>query len=411
MHFTRSPLSGRVARDINVTLDYNAPTTLLALDDVQPLSIRAKAMVFADPASRALLDYLERMAPSDVPVLVNGETGTGKELVARHVHRLSKRTGPFLAVNCGAITEQLAESELFGHEAGSFTGAVGRRQGWFEAADGGTLFLDEIGDLPLSLQVKLLRVLQEREVVRLGSRKPIPIDVRLVAATNVDLNHAVHAGRFRLDLLYRLNIAQVRLPPLRERPGDIEPLAEHFLKQYTQRLGRAPVRLSEGARTTLLRYPWPGNIRELENAIHFALLVADGSDLESEHLTMAGSWNEHAWDSTWSDDATAPGGNSHAQMNGAPLAVIGKQLERLFDAPPADLFNQLDALIVRTAFRASGENQVRAAALLGVTRNVVRTMLRRHGLLGAADGESISRDNAAQVHDADLGHGTAPRNE
>jgi transcriptional regulator with GAF, ATPase, and Fis domain len=394
-----------------VTLDYNAPTTLLALDDAQPLSIRAKAMVFSDPASRALLDYLERMAPSDVPVLVNGETGTGKELVARHVHRLSKRTGPFLAVNCGAITEQLAESELFGHEAGSFTGAVGRRQGWFEAADGGTLFLDEIGDLPLSLQVKLLRVLQEREVVRLGSRKPISIDVRLVAATNVDLNHAVHAGRFRLDLLYRLNIAQVRLPPLRERPGDIEPLAEHFLKQYTQRLGRAPVRLSEGARKTLLRYPWPGNIRELENAIHFALLVADGSDLESEHLTMAGSWNEHAWDSTWSDDAAATGSNPSAPTNGAPLAIIGKQLERLFDAPPADLFNQLDSLIVRSAFRASGENQVRAAALLGVTRNVVRTMLRRHGLLGVADGEATARENSAPVHDTDVDQGAAAGNE
>jgi DNA-binding NtrC family response regulator len=392
-----------------VTLDSQPPTTLLALDDAQPLSIRAKAMVFADPASRALLDYLERMAPSDVPVLVNGETGTGKELVARHVHRLSKRAGPFLAVNCGAITEQLAESELFGHEAGAFTGAVGRRQGWFEAADGGTLFLDEIGDLPLPLQVELLRVLQEREVVRLGSRKPIPIDVRLVAATNVDLNHAVHAGRFRLDLLYRLNIAQVRLPPLRERPGDIEPLAEHFLKQYTQRLGRAPVRLSAGARATLKRYPWPGNIRELENAIHFALLVADGSDLEPEHLSMAGSWNEHAWDSTWSDDAAAPG--AHAQMNGTPLAIIGKQLERLLDAPPSDLFNELDSLIVRTAFRASGENQVRAAALLGVTRNVIRTMLRRHGLLGAADGESTPRDNPAQVPDASDDHRPASPND
>jgi DNA-binding NtrC family response regulator len=367
--------------EINVTLDCNAPTTLLALDGAQPLSIRAKAMVFADPASRALLHYLERVAPSDVPVLINGETGTGKELVARHVHRLSKRAGPFLAVNCGAIAEQLAESELFGHEAGSFTGAVGRREGWFEAANGGTLFLDEIGDLPLPLQVKLLRVLQEREVVRLGSRRPIPIDVRLVAATSVDLNHAVHTRRFRLDLLYRLNIAQVRLPPLRERPGDIEPLAEHFLKQYAHRLGRTPVRLSEGARTTLLRYPWPGNIRELENTIHFALLVADGSDLESEHLTMAGSWNTHACDSHWSDNATEPRESSHAQMNDAPLAVIGKQLERLFEAPPADLFNQLDSLIVRAAFQASGENQVRTAALLGVTRNVVRTLLRRHGLL------------------------------
>ncbi|WP_245746716.1 sigma-54 interaction domain-containing protein [Paraburkholderia lycopersici] len=367
-------------------------------------------MVFADPASRALLDYLERMAPSDVPILINGETGTGKELVARHVHRLSHRTGPFLAVNCGAITEQLAESELFGHEAGSFTGAAGRREGWFEAADGGTLFLDEIGDLPLPLQVKLLRVLQEREVVRLGSRRPIPVNVRLVAATNVDLNHAVQAGRFRLDLLFRLNIAQIRVPPLRERPGDIEPLAQHFLSQYAQRLGRTTARLSASALAMLLRYPWPGNIRELENAIHFALLVADGSDLQPEHLKMAGNWNEHAWDSTWSVGDEALGTMPGAGLAGgpSPLAVIGEQLERLFDDPPADLFNQLDLLIVSTAFRASGENQVRAAALLGVTRNVVRTMLRRHGFVGAGDSSPPASDDAGFTQGAPARYGSSP---
>src|SRR5690606_33978095 len=176
------------------------------------------------------------IGPSEAPVLVNGETGTGKELVARHLHLLSGRKGPFVAINCGAINDHLSESELFGHEAGSFTGASGRREGWFEAADGGTLFLDEIGDLPRNLQVKLLRVTQEREVVRVGSRTPIPVNVRLVAGTNVDLDHAVQSGRFRRDLLYRLNIAQVLLPPLRERPGDILPLVRHFLGVYSKRM-------------------------------------------------------------------------------------------------------------------------------------------------------------------------------
>src|SRR5471032_2087910 len=175
------------------------------------LSIRAKAMLFHDPRSSELLQQVERIARSDATTLIIGETGTGKELIARHIHTQSGRRGPFVAVNCGAFSETLIDAELFGHEAGARMGGAREGAGWFEAANGGTLFLDEIGDLPMPLQVKLLRVLQERQVVRLGSRKPIPIDVRLVAATNVDLNHAVHAGRFRLDLLYRLNIAQVRL--------------------------------------------------------------------------------------------------------------------------------------------------------------------------------------------------------
>lgn len=220
----------------------------------QPLSVRAKALVFADPVSAALLEYIERISPSDAPVLIGGETGTGKELVARHIHLLSGRKGPFMAVNCDAISDHLAESELFGHEAGSFTGAAGRREGWFEAANGGTLFLDEIGDLPLPLQVKLLRVLQEREVVRIGARRPIPIDVRLVAATNVDLNQAVAAGHFRRDLLYRINIAQVSLPPLRQRRGDILPLARHFLKSYSQRMGYVQPQFSTESEHLLTHY-------------------------------------------------------------------------------------------------------------------------------------------------------------
>jgi transcriptional regulator with PAS, ATPase and Fis domain len=232
----------------------NKQPVLLSLEggNAQPLSVRAKALVFSDPISAKLLEYIERIAPSDAPVLINGETGTGKELVARHIHLLSGRKGPFLAVNCGAISDQLAESELFGHEAGSFTGAVGKREGWFEAANEGTLFLDEIGDLPLPMQVKLLRVLQEKEIVRIGSRKTISINVRLVVATNVDLDYAVTAGHFRRDLLYRINIAQVKLPPLRERPGDVLPLAEHFLKTYSQRMGYRQPQFSASAIELLL---------------------------------------------------------------------------------------------------------------------------------------------------------------
>src|SRR6478609_8065395 len=252
-----------------------------------PLSVRAKALVFEDPLSRALLARIERIAPSDAPVLVTGETGTGKELVARQVHALSARSDrPFVAVNAGAFSESLAESELFGHEKGAFTGAHGAKAGWFEAAHGGTLFLDEIGDLPTQLQVKRLRVLQEGEVTRVGSRTSIPIDVRLIAATNVDLRAAIAAGQFREDLFYRLKVSSLSLPALRERPGDIPALAAHFLERYARKLGRNGLELSIEAQHCLLQHRWPGNIRELENAIHHAFLVAPGTRIEPADLQL-----------------------------------------------------------------------------------------------------------------------------
>ncbi len=202
-------------------------------------TIRATAMVFEDPASLAIRNELDRLAPSDASVVIIGETGTGKELAARYLHDHSRRRGgPFVAVNCGALVDNLVEAELFGYERGAFTGALKTQVGWFEAANGGTLLLDEIGDLPPPLQVKLLRVLQEREVVRLGARSPIAVDVRVVAATNVDLEAAVAAGQFRQDLFFRLNVATVTLPPLRHRPGDIPFLADHFLELYRDRMGR-----------------------------------------------------------------------------------------------------------------------------------------------------------------------------
>jgi len=251
------------------------------------LDVRPRALVFEDMASRDLLHQIRRIAPSEATVLILGETGTGKEVVARYVHSLSRREGqPFVAVNCGALSETLAESELFGHEKGAFTGADGTKTGWFESANGGTLFLDEVGDLPLKLQVKLLRVLQEREVVRLGSRKAVPIDVRVITATNANLDEAVAAGRFREDLFYRLNVASLRLPALRERPGDILPLTEHFLRVYAQRARLDEVSISAEFVRRLLDYPWPGNVRELENVVHRAVLTCREGRIEADDFPL-----------------------------------------------------------------------------------------------------------------------------
>jgi len=251
-------------------------------------SIRATAQVFEDPKSKALLAHLQQVATSEASVLIIGETGTGKELVARHIHNLSaRRNRPFVAVNCGAFSESLVEAELFGHEKGAFTGALSAKAGWFEEADGGTLFLDEIGDLPMAIQVKLLRVLQEREVVRLGSRKSIPIDVRVLAATNVQLEKAINAGHFREDLYYRLDVVSLELSPLRDRPGDILPLTRHFVEAYSQRLGYGTITISKEAELKLRSYSWPGNIRELENVIHHTLLICRNGVIERDDLRLS----------------------------------------------------------------------------------------------------------------------------
>jgi DNA-binding NtrC family response regulator len=348
-------------------------------EETHSRSIGTRDLVFADPASRQLFEYVEKLAPSEVPVLITGETGTGKELVAQQLHQLSGRKGPFLAVNCGAISDHLAESELFGHEAGAFTGAAGRREGWFEAANGGTLFLDEIGDLPLALQVKLLRVLEEHEVVRIGSRKPIPVNVRLVAATNADLDQAAAVGRFRSDLLYRLNIAQARVPSLRERPGDILPLARHFLAKHSLRSGTNAPEVTPAAAEALLRHAWPGNIRELRNVMHFALLIASGRAIQPEHLKVNGGWGAAV---TPQEDAIPLA--RHVQIaddSQPPLEAIAGHLRRSFDAPGDSLLEDLERLIVTEAYQRCGGNQVQSAQLLGVTRNVIRTLLKRHGLL------------------------------
>jgi sigma-54-specific transcriptional regulator len=325
--------------------------------------------VFDDPRSRALLDRIRLVAPSAANVLIIGETGTGKELIARHIHQLSARgTGPFAGVNCGAFSENLVESELFGHERGAFTGALGARAGWFEAAQGGTLFLDEIGELPLHLQVKLLRVLQEQQVVRIGSRQPIEIDVRIVASTNIDLEKAVTAGRFREDLYFRLNVATLRVAPLRERRGDLLPLAHYFLREYSQRLG-TNVRLSSEAEAQLINgYSWPGNIRELENVIHHALIVCDGQAIRPSDLNLTNLRAVSQSAPTTHQDTTSSG---EEQLRNALLT--------LFMAEPAQLHSLIDDTVIRTAYNFCHRNQVQTARLLGISRNIVRARLAHCG--------------------------------
>ena len=326
---------------------------------------RDNFLICSDPASLALLEKIELVAPSKAPVLITGETGTGKELIARHLHARSQRSGEFVAVNCGALTESLAEAELFGHQAGSFSGANDTRAGWFESAEGGTLFLDEIADLAMPLQVKLLRVLQEREVVRVGARKAIPLNFRLIAATNVDLSAAVAAGKFRLDLYYRLNVVTLDLPPLRERRGDIPLLVDHFLRTNSAELRTGVPTLSPQALNMLCNYSWPGNIRELEGVIHFAILVNRDGVIHANHLRLPASIHR-------------PGGTASTST---PLDAIRAQLERLFESPPAEMYQTLEALIVKRAFGYCGGNQVHTAKLLGVSRSVVRTLLKRFDLL------------------------------
>lgn len=339
-------------------------------------SIRATAHVFEDPVSLALEQRIHKIAPSDATALIIGETGTGKEIIARHIHALSQRSkGPFIAVNCGAFSETLIESELFGHEKGAFTGATNSKAGWFESAEGGTLFLDEIGDLPLSMQVKLLRVLQEREVVRLGSRQATPINVRLVAATNVRLEEAVSAGHFREDLFYRLSVATLRLAPLRERPGDILPLAQHFLEHYQRRLGYPASDLSREAADVLLAHPWPGNIRELENAIHHALLVCHDNLIRPADLHLSSLVSQAI------PAARAPQSSGATGMHSSddPFQNLQQALVALYELAPDNLFEEIEKTVVHTAFDYCHRNQVQAARLLSISRNIIRARLQKTG--------------------------------
>jgi len=341
-----------------------------------------KAPIACDTRSEHVQRQLQRLAPTEASVLIVGETGTGKELAARYIHENSRRQGPFIAINCAALSEHLVEAELFGHEAGAFTGAQQARAGWFEAANGGTLFLDEVGDMPAHLQVKLLRVLQERQVVRLGSRKPISVNVRLIAATNVELEAAVEARQFRRDLYYRLNVAAVRLPPLRERRGDILPLARHFLDTYRRESGFEQVSLSSDAEAALLGHDWPGNIRELENVIHYGLIMSVSGILEAQDLRIPRVASEHSG---------LKDGEHSVVVAGDVIDAVGAEFRRLLQSDRESIHHSVERLLLVTAFEHCDRNQVRTAKRLGLSRNIVRAQLKRHGLLEqSASGNSSS---------------------
>ena len=301
---------------------------------------------------------MERLAKASATVLISGESGTGKELAARAIHDLSVRSAePFIAVNCGAIPRDLIESELFGHEKGAFTGAADQRIGRFEAASGGTLFLDEIGELEANLQVKLLRALQERVVERGGSTRPVPIDVRILAATNRDLEAEVEAGRFRSDLYYRVNVVPLVMPPLRERREDVELLAETFLARAPRpNAEEAGPTLSDAAHRALLDYGWPGNVRELENAIEHGIAMADGPliDVGQLPLPVRRSGQAEALREEWRQ-----GGIDFEQL------VSGFESE-----------------ILREALERQEWNQTRTAASLGITRRILKLKMDKLGIDG-----------------------------
>jgi len=322
------------------------------------------------PRMQEIYKTIGRTAASDVTVLLRGESGTGKELVARAIHHYSRRAGrPFVAVSCAAIPGALLESELFGHERGAFTDARERKLGKFELAHGGTLFLDEVGDMPPELQIKLLRALQERSFERVGGQEPIRVDVRILAATNRDLEVLIKEGRFRDDLYYRLNVVALHLPPLRERRRDVPLLVDHFLAKYAGDLGPRVVALE--ALDRLVGYEWPGNVRELENVVQRAMVMATGGVVMPEHLPIG-------------------------EVSAAAAVAVDATLEdvierRLLDCvrglrarASANLYDLMTSLVEKPLFRAvlreTGGNQVRAAQLLGINRNTLRKKLKEHGI-------------------------------
>jgi len=302
------------------------------------------------PSVRRVRAMLERVRDTDAPVFISGESGTGKELAARILHDTGRRrTGPFVAVNCAAIPETLLESELFGHARGAFTGAVRDKSGLVEEASGGTFFLDEIGDLPLALQSKLLRVLEEKRVRRIGETRPRPVDVRFVSATNKDLDHEVERGRFRQDLYYRIKIIAVDLPPLRERPDDALLLLNRFLDEYARSMGRPRPFVSPVALEMLLRYPWPGNVRELQNEVQRCLIMADGGPIVLEEYLSP---------------KINPAGETYSRTTHR-FAEAKADFERRF----------LREALVRCRYHRS-----RTAAEVGLTRQGLFKLLKKHGI-------------------------------
>jgi len=330
-------------------------------------------LVGQSASMRAIYDMVARVADSPSTVLITGESGTGKELIAKALHRgSSRRDKPLIKVNCAAIPKDLVESELFGYERGAFTGAVSSKPGRFELADGGTLFLDEIGEVPVEMQVKLLRALQESEFERVGGVKTLRVDVRLIAATNRDLKALIAEGRFREDLYYRLAVVPIGLPPLRDRREDIPLLVQHFIEKYDQRLGKKVQGIEEEALQILLGYGWPGNIRELENLMERSVLFADGPLIQASALP----------DSLRERGAQAPPIAAVGAL-GAIAAPSGASMKEIVRQAQAELEREL----IGRALDETGGNVTRAAKRLQISRKSLQVKMKELGLRGAPEGD------------------------
>lgn len=321
-----------------------------------------KAIVGQSPAFRRVMEMMQLAAPSTATILLLGESGTGKELFARAVHEHSARAkGPFIPINCGAIPDTLLESELFGYEKGAFTGAIARKEGRFERASGGTLFLDEVGELSPAVQVKLLRVLQEGEIERLGGSGPIPVDVRIVAGTNRDLKKRVEEGHFREDLFYRLNVVPITLPPLRERREDIPLLTRAFVRQFNQKHGTSVTGVSASALDVLSRHTWPGNVRELRNFVERAVILAREGELSRSHFPEG--------------IAREVGDESSETRTPAPLVL-----------PPDVTAAEAERILIMETLRQTGQNKAAAARKLGMDVKTIRNKLKQYGLSTSGEG-------------------------